>query len=354
MSIVIKRTTTASTGHVQEASSVHEAITHQLHRKAQQYLTLGLAPTTRATYSTGWQKFTNFCTSAHKSPIPASEQTLLLFVSSMANNISHGTIKVYLSAVRHMHVIVGLHTHFSQQLTPRLQLTLNGIKRSQVASSPPRVRLPITLQLMQKIKNLLLQQPDSYDTIMLWAACCLAFFGFLRVSEFTVPNQECYDESSHLSLKDISVDSRKNPRLIKVTIKQSKTDPFRKGVHLYLGATDLPICPISGILPYLAARGARAGPLFVTEKGKVLTRQIFSNKIDTVLEQLQIDPSYYNTHSFRIGAATTAAQARISEAHIKTLGRWRSDAYQRYIKMPPQELAQLSRRLASADFLTAP
>lgn len=83
-----------------------------------------------------------------------------------------------------MHVTVGLHTHFSQQLTPRLQWALKGIKKSQVASSPPRVHLPITLQLMQKIKILLLQQPGSYNNIMLWAACCLAFFGFLRVSEF--------------------------------------------------------------------------------------------------------------------------------------------------------------------------
>ena len=127
---------------------------------------------------------------------------------------------------------------------------LNGIKISQIASSPPRVRLPITLQLMQKIKNLLLQQPGSYDNIMVWATCCLAFFGFLRVSEFTVPNQECYDGSSHLSLKDILDDSRNNPRLIKVTFKQSKTDPFCKGVHLYLEATDLRICVVSSMLPY--------------------------------------------------------------------------------------------------------
>ena len=85
------------------------------------------------------------------------------------------------------------------------------------------------------------------------------------------------------------------------------------------------------MLPYLAVRGTRPGPLFVTEKGMPLTRQIFSSKIDNVLTRLHIDPIQYNTHSFRIGAATTAAQACIADSHFKTLGRWKSDAFQRYV-----------------------
>lgn len=333
----------------------HGAVTHsaanilQLQHQAQQFITLGLASATRATYSAGWKKFTTFCAETHITSMPASEHTLLLFATLMAaSHISHGTIKVYLSAVRHMHIMSGLHEYFSQQLTPRLQLALIGIKRSQAATSPPRTRLPITLQLMHNIKGLLSQQPSSYDNIMLWATCCMAFFGFLRVSEFTVPNQGDYDESTHLSLNDISIDNRCNPRLVKVHIKQAKTDPFRQGVDIYLGATDNPICPVSGILPYLAVRGTQPGPLFITNDGKYLTRLLFSTRIDALLESLHVDTSQYNTHSFRIGAATTAAQAHIPETHIKTLGRWRSDAYQRYIKMPPQELAKFTKRLASA------
>ena len=69
---------------------------------------------------------------------------------------------------------------------------------------------------------------------MLWAACCLAFFGFLRCSEFTIPNQEAFDEAVHLSYRDISVDSLQNPQLISMQIKQSKTNPFQKGVSLML------------------------------------------------------------------------------------------------------------------------
>ena len=81
---------------------------------------------------------------------------------------------------------------------------------------------------------------------MLWAACCLVFFGFMRVSEFTIPSHNGYDPSLHLSLQDISIDHRDNPNVLRIHIKQSKTDPFRQGVQIYLGATNTNVCPILG------------------------------------------------------------------------------------------------------------
>ena len=135
-----------------------------------------------------------------------------------------------------MHVSANMFSHFSQQLTPWLQLTLKGIQQSQALSHSPRPCLPITLQILQKIYTQLSQQPHCYNNILIWVACCLAFFGFLQVSEFTAPSDIWYDNDCHLSIDDISIDSRDNPQLLKVTIKQSKTDPFRVGVDLYLGS----------------------------------------------------------------------------------------------------------------------
>ena len=41
----------------------------------------------------------------------------------------------------------------------------------------------------------------------------------------------------------------------------------------------------------------------------------------------------YNTHSFRIGAATHAAKMGKSDDEIMTMGRWKSDSYKRYIRI---------------------
>ena len=63
--------------------------------------------------------------------MPTSEFTLMLFVSHLANlGLTHSTIKVYLSSIRHLHVTQGKHSQFSTAFTPRLQQVLKGINNN--------------------------------------------------------------------------------------------------------------------------------------------------------------------------------------------------------------------------------
>ena len=105
------------------------------------------------------------------------------------------------------------------------------------------------------------------------------------------------------------------------------------------------LCPVKSILPYLATRGSHAGPLFIHADGRGFTRPLFKAALDDLLTNLHLDNKQYNTHSFRIGAATSAKQANIPDTYINMLGRWRSDSYQSYIKTPPLDLAKLSKQL---------
>ena len=70
---------------------------------------------------------------------------------------------------------------------------------------------------------------------MLWAAVTMCFFGSWRSGEVVVPSDSGFDKSTHLSMDDVRVDNTVDPRYLEIRIKASKTDPFRKGVSIYLG-----------------------------------------------------------------------------------------------------------------------
>jgi len=273
----------------------------------------------------------------------------MMFASHLAKEgLSHQSVKVYLSAVRNLHVTAGQHAEYAKALTPRLELVLKGIKKESAKGHPPHDRLPITVEIMQSIYLILRADPEVHINILMWAACCLAFFGLLRSSEFTVPKQSEYDPLVHLSLQDVTLDNIKNPSMVYVQIKASKTDPFRKGTTVCLAKTDNNLCPVQALLPYLALRGTNPGPLFIMEDHTYLTRSKFTAKLREILKAAGIDDSKYASHSFRSGAATTAAEANIPDVHIKMLGRWKSEAYQVYVKSAPEKLAKASKQLAAA------
>lgn len=66
-----------------------------------------------------------------------------------------------------------------------------------------------------------------------------------------MPSQQAYDPEVHLNLADLAIDSHEAPSLIRILIKQSKTDPFRQGVEVFLGATKADICPVQALIQYL-------------------------------------------------------------------------------------------------------
>ena len=96
------------------------------------------------------------------------------------------------------------------------------------------------------------QHVGNYNNIMIWAACCLTYFGLLRVSEFTTPSPDRFDPTTDLLLSDVVVDSRNSPTTVQITLKKAKNDQFRKGHTIYLGNTTHTICPVDALVQYLA------------------------------------------------------------------------------------------------------
>ena len=279
-----------------------------------------------------------------------TEQVLCSFVSHLAQQgLKHRSIKVYLSAVRHLQIEGSYPDPFGGAAMPKLEYVLRGVRKHEVEKGAgQRPRLPITPDILRRIKAQWEPTAHTWDTRMVWAACCLCFFAFLRVSEMAVPDDTSYDPDVHLSFRDIAIDDLKNPSVLQVTIKQSKTDPFRRGVSLYVGRTGMDLCPVSAMLSYLEFRGGKPGPLFLFQNRKPLTRPRFVDAVRDALRKTGLDEEKYCSHSFRIGAATTAASKGMEDCIIKTLGRWESVAYLQYIRIPRERLASISGVLAAS------
>lgn len=258
------------------------------------------------------------------------------FCTWLTDRLHHSSIKVYLSAVRSLHIDHGFPDPLSGCL--RLRRILRGIHRVQGSPSPKR--LPISSELLGVIRQSL--DVSSPVHAMYWAACCIGFFGFLRAGEFTV--NAPFDPNVHLTLDDFQLDSHSVPTVIRLRIKSSKTDPFRQGCFVYLGQGRPPLCPIAASLAYLHLRGPDPGPFFRFSNGCPLSRKQLSTFLQSVLRAAGVS-GQYSGHSFRIGAATTAAQRGIPDHLIKTMGRWSSDAYQTYIRTPVATICGVALRL---------
>ena len=263
------------------------------------------------------------------SPFPASERLLCLFVSFLFNEkLSYQTVKGYLAAVRQAQIATGLGDPRIASM-PQLEYVIKGLRR--LGNRRQTTRLPITPSLLLLLRAAWERLPSKFDAIMLWAAACMCFFGFLRSGEVVVPSDSSFDQQVHLAFGDVRVNDVSAPSFLVVTLKASKTDPFRLGVSVYLGKTDQPLCPIAAVLAYMVARGDREGAFFHFADGRLLTRTRFVTAVRAALTEQGVDARRYSGHSFRIGAATTAAARGIPDHLIKIMGRWESAAYQLYV-----------------------
>ena len=151
----------------------------------------------------------------------------------------------------------------------------------------------------------------THDQLMLRAAMALAVFGFLRVGEFTTSTQR--PPTQFLARRDISL-SRDQ---MKVFLHFSKTDQLGKGSTITIGQDWRYLLP-SSYLDHCKASGSR--PLFHLKSRGPLTATFFRHTRHHILRKSGFSPSDFNTHSFRIGAATAAAKAGLSITKIMQHG----------------------------------
>lgn len=193
---------------------------------------LAFAPSTRETYKAGISRFKQFCDHHQRPALPADKDTIVYFAVALSRSLSPATIKVYLSSVSAWHQLHGYKS--PTRHSPILRLIMKGAKKryAHMGSRRP-TRQPLTTNILKDVIQQL-RAPTchlcKHDKCMLAAAFTLAFFGLLRVSEFTVPSKRSFDPRKHASLTSV----RWGHDYFVFTIKSSKTDQFRHGHAVYI------------------------------------------------------------------------------------------------------------------------
>ena len=258
-------------------------------------------------------------------PAPCSH--VVAFISSMSlEGKAPATISSYLAGIAFWHKINGWEDPSKAFIVQKL---VEGSKR---LNGSPDSRAPLTLPLLIDILGALNKVcTSSYETILFRAAFSLAFFAFLRVGEFTAKSRS--DKGTKIiAVSDVAFEGE-GPRALKIILRYSKTDQVGHASILTINAAGATkVCPVSAINSFLSVRPKCAGPLFVHMDQSPLTRYQFQSILQKSLEFSGHSACRFSTHSFRIGAATTAAICGFDSEDIKRLGRWKSGAFRLYIR----------------------
>ncbi len=173
----------------------------------------------------------------------------------------------------------------------------------------------------------------------------LAFFGFLRVSEFTTNSK--FIPAIHSTFSDLQV---VNHDIIHLNIKTSKTQ-LKWGHSIFIFNLPTPLQPFQSIDLFLHQRKSQmTSPLnpllFIDDKNIPASRHWFQKNLKIILNRSGIPTKHFSSHSFHIGADTTVAQRGISEHQIKMLGLWTSYTFESYVRVDLHHIRQAHQSLA--------
>ncbi|XP_071127862.1 integrase/recombinase xerD homolog [Mytilus edulis] len=289
-----------------------------------------LSAATQSSYNRMLSVYSNFCQKYFPgvNVLPSTHVMVAHFISHLfIQNYQPSTIASYISAISFMHKI-----KFLQDPTDTffIKKMLKGTKQLRHSVD---TRLPITYDILVKlVKALPKVIVGIYNQVLLNAMMSTAYFCFLRIGEIAVKTEsEIYRViqredikfervNGHVSNMTITMKFYKHSNL------QSKTLSIARRPENYL-------CPVKAIEEYLRLQNCPHGPLFRFKCGKPVSGFYFNSSLKSLLNFVGLDTNFYKGHSFRIGAATSAAARGVPLALIQSMGRWKSNAFQHYIRL---------------------
>lgn len=288
-----------------------EGLLEGLRREAQEIRGHTVAESSRNTYQDSFRVYeTVMRNELQMDPFPVDIEKMEVFLVLMKRKRRcYNTLAGYVRAFSYY-----FRTNAKDCLTQDLQFKIffSGLRREMTegGQSCPNAKEPFQLEWFERIVNVYPMEDLGNRRIMFWMTLC--FHGFLRISELL-----------GLRKRDITINEADGR--MDLFIRRSKTDQMGIGETTYLFACEGPGSPWTyrDVLECCNDDDLIVGGLSEKTLRQWLAR---------ILQKVGVEHvERYSFHSFRRGGAHLASLNGASDSVIKAHGRWRSEAYLRYV-----------------------
>ncbi len=290
----------------------------RLAEAARAFASTSKASNTWRAYQADWRSFSTWCVGMGLNPLPATPETMTLYVAHLAQRGRKvSTITRALATISQRHRTAG---YPSPTTAAVVRETLRGIRR-QIGVRQAQ-KLPL---LSEQIRALVALAPDDLSGARDRALLLLGFAMAARRSELV-----------GLDVTDVTFT---DDGAI-VEIRKSKTDQEGHGRMIGVPHGASPeTCPVTALRAWISTAGITTGPVFrpIDRWGKVSTSRLTDRAVARVIQRhvaaVGLDARAYGGHSLRAGLATSAARAGRSERSIMaTTGHRSPEMVRRYIR----------------------
>ena len=278
------------------------AISTSLVESARTYMDASLAPKTRKLYGSAWKLFTAWCSDAGVSPLPATPESVALYITHRADiGRSVSTIRIDLAAIKLAHEVAEAEIPTDSKI---VRTMMRGIRRT--IGTAPTQKAPVSLPDLRRMVATL--DLATVRGVRDHAVLVMGFASAMRRSELAA-----------LDLGDITFTDDG----IRLVIRRSKSDQESAGRTIGIPWGSHPAtCPVRVLRAWLDLAGITAGPLFrtVDRAGRLLDRRMSPRAVARAVKRVGtavgLDACKLGGHSLRAGFATEAARAGASERSI--------------------------------------
>lgn len=260
---------------------------------------------TQSAYASDCRDFERWCLRARRKPLPATPETLMLYVASQLETHRVSSVERRVAAIADAHRVAGARSP-SPKGGPVCGV-LAGARRGKKAPSLAKAALR-----PEDLRHICVKLQRSHGRVAVRdrALLVIGFAAGMRRSEL-----------AGLDLADVQFVRQG----LLVTIRRGKTDQEGKGrsVGIFRGSR-ASTCPVRSLVAWLKVRGKKPGPLFPGgpqlsgSRGSAprLVGASINNIVRRAVKLVGLDPKLYGAHSLRSGFVTAAAEAGMPETLI--------------------------------------